>query len=86
LVGASRLGAAPGVDGTGTLLRITFRALAEGEAELSFVAAGARDAGLAPLPLAAEPARVTVTTAAPPPGRDPERPEDARPRRPAPEV
>jgi hypothetical protein len=84
LVGASRLGAAPGVDGTGTLLRITFRALAEGETELTFAAAAARDAGLAPLPLAVEPARVTVSAAAPPPPRrDPELFEGGRPRRPA---
>jgi general secretion pathway protein D len=82
LVGASRLGAVAGVDGSGTLLRITFRALAEGEAELTFTAAAARDADLEPLSLAVEPARVRVTADAPPrqPRRDSERPEGRRPR------
>lgn len=88
VIGASRLGRVAGVDGAGTLLRITFRAVAEGETELTFTAAAARDSALAALPLAVEPARVVVAAAAvappapqqPPAEAGPEVREGGRPR------
>ncbi len=59
VIGASRLGQVPGVKGTGTLARITFRALGVGSSELVFDGK-ALDAGLKPLAVRTRPARVDV--------------------------
>lgn len=63
LLGASRLGQAPGVTGTGTVARITFRAVAPGRSELGFLEARALNLQLLPLALVAEPAEVEVAPA-----------------------
>ncbi|HXO19714.1 MAG TPA: cohesin domain-containing protein, partial [Thermoanaerobaculia bacterium] len=70
IIGASRLGKVPGVTGTGTLVRITFRAVAAGRSGLEFHDSTALGAGLKALTLATRPALVEVTGD----GR-PERPE-----------
>ncbi len=59
VIGASRLGQVPGVKGTGTLARITFRALASGTSELAFEGK-ALDAGLKPLAVRTRPALIEV--------------------------
>jgi general secretion pathway protein D len=55
LVGASRLGAEPGVTGRGPVAAVTFEALHEGSSRLSVVEARALGPGLDELPLAAAP-------------------------------
>jgi hypothetical protein len=61
VVGASRLGAVPGVAGAGTVARIRFRALAAGVADIGFARAAAKDGDLrAVAPLATEAARVRI--------------------------
>jgi hypothetical protein len=59
VIGASRLGKVAGVKGTGTVARITFRAVAAGSSELSFDGK-ALDANLKPLAVRARPALVEV--------------------------
>jgi general secretion pathway protein D len=59
VIGASRLGKVPGVKGTGTVARITFRALAAGESELGFDGK-ALDGALKPLAVRSRPAQVEV--------------------------
>ena len=61
VIGASRLGARPGVGGTGTVARISFRALAAGSATIRFARATAEDPALAAVtPLALEGATLRV--------------------------
>jgi len=69
VIGASRLGKVPGVKGTGTVARITFRALAAGTSELGFDGK-ALDGALKPLAVRSRPAQVEVRPEAPakPPG------------------
>lgn len=59
VIGASRLGQVPGVKGTGTLARITFRAVGVGSSELLFDGK-ALDSGLKPLAVRTRPAMVDV--------------------------
>ena len=59
VIGASRLGKVPGVKGTGTVARITFRAVAAGSSELGFEGK-ALDASLRPLAVRSRPALVEV--------------------------
>ncbi len=59
VIGASRLGKVPGVKGTGTVARITFRAVAAGSSELGFDGK-ALDASLRPLAVRSRPALVEV--------------------------
>jgi hypothetical protein len=74
VIGASRLGEVPGVTGDGTVARLTLRALAAGDAALSFRDSQALDPALEALsPFHAAGARVTVA-----PGS--EAPERLRPR------
>ncbi len=82
VIGASRLGDVPGVTGEGTVARVTLRALAAGEAALSFRDSRALDPMLQPLaPFHAAGARVLVA----PEAEAPER-LGPRPRRPGAEV
>jgi general secretion pathway protein D len=75
VIGASRLGAVAGVDGSGTVATVTFRALAAGNAALRFARAAAEDAALAAVaPLAAEGATLRVLEPGAGPQPDP-RPE-----------
>jgi hypothetical protein len=60
VIGASRLGKVAGVKGTGTVARVTFRALAAGRSELTFEGK-ALDAALHPLAVRARPALVEVS-------------------------
>ncbi|HVT57346.1 MAG TPA: cohesin domain-containing protein [Thermoanaerobaculia bacterium] len=61
VVGASRLGNAAGVAGAGTLVRVTFRALAEGSALVGFARREALDQALRPvLPITVQPAAIEV--------------------------
>ncbi len=46
VLGASRLGTGPGVAGSGTVVRITFRAIGAGSSAVSFVQGEAKDSGL----------------------------------------
>jgi hypothetical protein len=66
VIGASRLGKVAGVKGTGTVARVTFRAVAAGSSELSFDGK-ALDAALRPMVLRARPALVEVSGALPQP-------------------
>jgi len=66
LLGASRLGDVPGVQGTGTLARVTFRALARGSSLIEFAEGRALDPRLKPVPVGLQSARVVVKRA---PGR-----------------
>ncbi len=67
VIGASRLGKVAGVKGTGTVARVTFRALAAGSSEIGFDGK-ALDASLRPLAVRSRPALVEVSgTAAPRP-------------------
>ncbi|HEY0514473.1 MAG TPA: secretin N-terminal domain-containing protein [Thermoanaerobaculia bacterium] len=59
VIGASRLGKVPGVKGTGTVARITFRAVAAGSSELGFDGK-ALDGSLRPLAVHSRPALVEV--------------------------
>jgi len=59
VIGASRLGKVAGVKGTGTVARITFRALAAGSSEVSFEGK-ALDSGLKPVAVRTRPALVEV--------------------------
>ncbi|HEV2855437.1 MAG TPA: secretin N-terminal domain-containing protein [Thermoanaerobaculia bacterium] len=59
VIGASRLGKVAGVKGTGTVARITFRAVAAGSSELAFDGK-ALDAGLKPMAVRTRPALVEV--------------------------
>jgi general secretion pathway protein D len=61
VVGASRLGSQPGVTGAGTLVRVTFRALAAGSALVGFAGREALDQALKPvLPISVKPAHIEV--------------------------
>ncbi|MBV8200216.1 MAG: hypothetical protein JOZ15_06300 [Acidobacteria bacterium] len=61
VVGASRLGDQPGVTGAGTLVRVTFRALAAGSALVGFAGPQALDQALKPvLPISVKPAHIEV--------------------------
>ncbi|HYL04446.1 MAG TPA: cohesin domain-containing protein [Thermoanaerobaculia bacterium] len=61
VVGASRLGDQPGVTGAGTLVRVTFRALAAGSALVGFAGREALDKALQPvLPISVKPAHIEV--------------------------
>ena len=66
VIGASRLGKIPGVKGRGTVLRITFRAVAAGRSELSFEGK-ALDAALRPVAVRTRPALIEVIAAEPEP-------------------
>ncbi|MEM7049418.1 MAG: secretin N-terminal domain-containing protein [Acidobacteriota bacterium] len=81
VIGASRLGAVPGVEGQGTVARLTFRALGEGPAWVDFLDAEAMDPQLAPLATRVTgKARIDVDAEAEvPPRRDPEFRERPRP-------
>jgi hypothetical protein len=59
VIGASRLGKVPGVKGSGTVARITFRALAAGKSPLGFEAK-ALDPGLRPLAVRSRAAVIEV--------------------------
>lgn len=59
VIGASRLGQAPGVKGKGTVARIVFRAVAQGRSDVAFEGK-ALDAGLKPLAVRTRPARIEV--------------------------
>ncbi len=76
ILGASRLGDVAGVTGAGVLLKVHFRALAEGEAVIAFAKGKALDPDLAPLrPLVTRSARVLISyeaAAAPPSGERPD--------------
>jgi hypothetical protein len=62
VLGASRLGSAPAVDGEGTVARLTFRAVAPGSARINFLQPQALDGALRPLlPLRTGAARITVS-------------------------
>ncbi|HVS00797.1 MAG TPA: cohesin domain-containing protein, partial [Thermoanaerobaculia bacterium] len=61
VLGASRLGQVPGVQGTGTVARITFRALKEGSTRIDFVTRKALDAALRPVASSGRVARVVVS-------------------------
>ena len=62
VLGASRLGAVPGVTGSGVLAKLRFRALAEGEAVVAFEKGKALDAELKPLrPLKTRTARILIS-------------------------
>jgi general secretion pathway protein D len=74
VIGASRLGKVPGVKGTGTVARITFRAVAAGSSELGFDGK-ALDASLRPLAVRSRPALVEVR---PEPAPRPAAPASAR--------
>lgn len=65
VIGASRLGKVAGVKGTGTVARITFRALAAGSSPVSFEGK-ALDAGLKPVAVRTRPAQVEVSGEAEP--------------------
>ncbi len=66
VIGASRLGKVPGVKGTGTVARVTYRAVAAGASELAFDGK-ALDASLQPLAVRTRPALVEVGGEAPRP-------------------
>jgi general secretion pathway protein D len=66
VIGASRLGKVAGVKGTGTVARVTFRAIAAGVSELGFEGK-ALDAALKPMAVRSRPAIVEVSGAAPQP-------------------
>ncbi|MEA2600510.1 MAG: ral secretion pathway protein [Acidobacteriota bacterium] len=70
VIGASRLGKVAGVKGSGTVARITFRALAAGSSPLGFEAK-ALDSGLRPLALRSRAAIIEV-------GGDSERPRNPK--------
>ncbi|HET9212758.1 MAG TPA: cohesin domain-containing protein, partial [Thermoanaerobaculia bacterium] len=70
VIGASRLGKVPGVKGTGTVARVTFRALAAGSSELG-LDGKALDASLRALAVRSRPARVEVTGSSPRPEPSP---------------
>jgi len=59
VIGASRLGKVAGVKGTGTVARITFRAVAAGSSEVGFDGK-ALDANLKPMTVRSRPALVEV--------------------------
>jgi general secretion pathway protein D len=63
VLGASRLGQVPGVQGTGTVARITFRALRKGSSRITFAATKALDPALRAVGATARPARVDVAGA-----------------------
>jgi type II secretory pathway component GspD/PulD (secretin) len=63
LLGASRLGQVPGVTGSGTVARITFKALAAGRSALGFLEGRALNPQLLPLAVIVEPAEVRVAPA-----------------------
>jgi hypothetical protein len=66
VIGASRLGQAPGVTGEGRVATIVLRAVGAGESRLGFVDGRALDPLLQPLaPFRADAATVTVDAAAP---------------------
>jgi general secretion pathway protein D len=70
VIGASRLGKVAGVKGTGTVARITFRAVAAGSSELGFDGK-ALDASLRPMAVRSRPALVEVSGASPRPAPSP---------------
>ena len=70
VIGASRLGKVPGVKGTGTVARVTFRAVAAGSSELGFDGK-ALDASLRPVAVRTRPALVEVTGVSPRPEPSP---------------
>lgn len=72
VIGASRLGKVAGVKGTGTVARITFRAVAAGSSPLGFDAK-ALDSGLRPLAVRSRSAVIQV-------GDEPERPRPTGPK------
>jgi general secretion pathway protein D len=62
ILGASRLGDVAGVTGAGVLVKVHFRALAEGDAVVAFEKGKALDPDLAPLrPLATRSARILIS-------------------------
>jgi hypothetical protein len=76
VIGASRLGQAPGILGEGRVATIVFRAVAAGVSRLTFADGRALDALLQPLaPFRADAATVSVEAAATP---QPERREELR--------
>ncbi|HEX2224659.1 MAG TPA: cohesin domain-containing protein [Thermoanaerobaculia bacterium] len=82
VLGLSRLGQVPGVKGEGTLVRITFRALQEGAAEIGFTQSQALDWALRPMvPVAAAPVQVGVKAGAARPKPAPVRPQVSQPSR-----
>ena len=72
VIGASRLGKVAGVKGTGTVARVTFRAVTAGQSELGFEGK-ALDAALHPMALRTRPALVEVSGSAPRPPATPQR-------------
>lgn len=70
VIGASRLGKVAGVKGTGTVARITFRAVAAGSSELGFDGK-ALDASLRPMAVRTRPALVEVSGSGPRPAPSP---------------
>jgi hypothetical protein len=81
VIGASRLGQRPGVKGSGTVARITFRALAAGKTALGFEAK-ALDSGLRPVPLRSRAAVIQVHGEVDPhsrPGHPAPQPREASP-------
>jgi hypothetical protein len=70
VIGASRLGKVAGVQGTGTVARITFRAVGAGSSELS-CDGKALDAALRPLAVRTRPALIEVSGSAPRPNPSP---------------
>ncbi|MEM7483129.1 MAG: secretin N-terminal domain-containing protein [Acidobacteriota bacterium] len=81
VIGASRLGEVPGVTGEGAVLRVVFRAIAEGPTRLELLDAEAMDSGLRKIQTGIfEAARIEVDSGAGPlPRRDPEIRERPRP-------
>ena len=86
-LGASRLGSRPGVTGRGVVAVLTFRALSEGESEITFDRVLLRNRDMAELPAAAAGATVRVDPAAAPqgPAHTPQRPGGAQPHHQKPE-
>jgi general secretion pathway protein D len=80
VIGASRLGKVPGIKGTGTVARITFRAVGAGSSELGFDGK-ALDASLRPLAVRSRPALVEVSAQRPEPSPTPRREASAAGRR-----
>ncbi|PYQ62969.1 MAG: hypothetical protein DMF53_11740 [Acidobacteria bacterium] len=74
VIGASRLGKVPGVKGTGTVARITFRAVGTGPSEIG-LDGKALDASLRAMTVRSRPALVEVLEAAPRPTPPPPAPK-----------
>jgi hypothetical protein len=70
VIGASRLGKVPGIKGTGTVARVTFRAVGAGSSEIG-LDGKALDPSLRAMAVRSRPALVEVTGAAPRPTPSP---------------